>query len=299
MWKRTRTEEEMLGLVLSVAEADEHVRAVAMNGSRTNPNAPRDVLQDYDIVYLVTEDGMRELVRDRQWVDVFGERIIMQTPVDASLFPAEWAPEERFSYLMQFTDGNRIDLTLIPIARKDAYLQEDKLTVILLDKDRCLPAIPAPTDEDYRVKRPTAAMFAGCCNEFWWVSTYVAKGLWRRELLYAQAHMNDQVRPMLIRMLEWQMGLQTDFKASMGKNGKYLQRYLPEPVWLALLSTYADGSYDGMWKALHAMGELFRSTATDVARRMHFDYRLEDGRRVIAYLRHVESLPADARAIFP
>ena len=26
-----------------------------MNGSRANPNAPRDIFQDYDIVYVVEE----------------------------------------------------------------------------------------------------------------------------------------------------------------------------------------------------------------------------------------------------
>ncbi|MFN3333480.1 MAG: aminoglycoside 6-adenylyltransferase, partial [Caldilinea sp.] len=50
-----RSEQEMLDLILSVAEADEHIRAVIMNGSRTDPNAPRDIFQDYDIVYVVTD----------------------------------------------------------------------------------------------------------------------------------------------------------------------------------------------------------------------------------------------------
>ena len=50
-----RTEQEMFDLILSVASEDERIRAVYMNGSRTNPNAPKDIFQDYDIVYVVTE----------------------------------------------------------------------------------------------------------------------------------------------------------------------------------------------------------------------------------------------------
>ena len=50
-----RTEQEMYDLILGFARQDERVRVVAMNGSRANPNAPRDAFQDYDIVYLVTE----------------------------------------------------------------------------------------------------------------------------------------------------------------------------------------------------------------------------------------------------
>ncbi len=50
-----RTEREMYDLILGTAQADERIRAVYMNGSRTNANAPRDIFQDYDIVYAVTE----------------------------------------------------------------------------------------------------------------------------------------------------------------------------------------------------------------------------------------------------
>ncbi len=50
-----RSEREMLDLILETATADDRVRVVIMNGSRANPNAPRDIFQDFDIVYLVTE----------------------------------------------------------------------------------------------------------------------------------------------------------------------------------------------------------------------------------------------------
>ena len=50
-----RTEREMTALILGVAEQDARVRAVFMNDSRANPNAPRDIFQDYDIVYVVEE----------------------------------------------------------------------------------------------------------------------------------------------------------------------------------------------------------------------------------------------------
>ena len=47
-----RSEEEMMHLILQVAKDDERVRAVYLNGSRTNPNAPKDCFQDYDVVYV-------------------------------------------------------------------------------------------------------------------------------------------------------------------------------------------------------------------------------------------------------
>jgi hypothetical protein len=50
-----RSEQEMLDLIVDTAKCDKRIRAAIMNGSRANPNAPRDIFQDFDIVYLVTE----------------------------------------------------------------------------------------------------------------------------------------------------------------------------------------------------------------------------------------------------
>ncbi|MWV42461.1 aminoglycoside 6-adenylyltransferase [Paenibacillus sp. HJL G12] len=289
-----RTKQEMLELILNVAGKDERIRAVAMNGSRTNPRAPVDPFQDYDIVYLVSE--MDSFLRDPHWVDVFGERIIMQTPEDMNLFPPSLGG--RFTYLMLFTDGNRIDLMLAPVEDQEAYCQEDKLTLVLLDKDQSLPHVPAPTDEDYWIQRPSSEFFADCCNEFWWVSTYVAKGLWRQEILYAQDHLHQVMRPMLIKMLEWQVGIQTDFSVSAGKNGKYLQKYMSEPQWNELLSTFCKGDYEEVWRALFAMCRLFRSSAFFVADHFGFAYPQQDDQRVTAYLKHVHALSPHAETIF-
>lgn len=56
-----RTEPEMLDLILQTAKTLK-VEAVAMSGSRTDTNAPKDDFQDYDIVYLV--DNLENLISD-------------------------------------------------------------------------------------------------------------------------------------------------------------------------------------------------------------------------------------------
>ncbi|MBA4534572.1 aminoglycoside 6-adenylyltransferase [Brevibacillus halotolerans] len=274
-----RSEKEMLEMIFGFAKNDERIRAVTLEGSRTNPNVPKDLFQDFDISYLVTD--IDSFIEDSEWIHVFGDRIILQTSEAMSMFPPELG--RRFSYLMLFTDGNRIDLTLIPLSEAQKYSKEDKLLLVLMDKENCLPKVPSPTDVDYWVKRPSAAFFADCCNEFWWVSTYVAKGLWRREIFYAQGHLNRYVRPMLLTMLEWKVGIQTDFSISVGKNSKYLEKYLSEQCWESLLSTYSDGSYEDTWKALFTMGELFRSTAKYVADHLHYTYPQDDDQRVTAF----------------
>ncbi|MDF2700498.1 MAG: aminoglycoside adenylyltransferase [Haloplasmataceae bacterium] len=274
-----RTEKEMFDLILSVPKKDERIRAVTMNGSRTNPNVKKDHYQDFDIVYLVTD--VTSFLDNNKWLDIFGERLIMQTPDTMTLFEPE--KSSRFAYLIQFIDGNRIDLTLVPIEEKEAYLQEDRLTVILLDKDNSLPGIPSPTDQDYWVLKPTQDFFNDCCNEFWWVSTYVAKGLWRYEMLYAIDHL-EIIRKMLLKMLEWSVGIKTNFSISVGKNDKYLQQYLDESIWLKLLETYPLANYDAIWSALLATCDLFRTAAFLVSKHFNYKYLDDEYQEVMSYM---------------
>lgn len=274
-----RSEKEMMELILRIAKIDERVRAVAMNGSRTNSNVPKDIFRDYDIVYLVSD--MQSFLIDPDWITVFGEKIIMQTPEDMAMFPAELGG--RFTYLMLFEDGNRIDLMLIPIEEKEIYCSEDGLTVILLDKDGNMPKLSEPTDKDYWVKKPSAEFFTDCCNEFWWVSTYVAKGLWRQEILYAYAHLNS-LRKMLLIMLEWKVGIETNFSLSVGKNSKYLKRYLDNLVWKKLMKTYPSGDYEQVWNAFFETINLFEQVAIEVARILEYQYPSEDAKKLKQYL---------------
>ena len=50
-----RTKKQMMDLILSFAQKDDRIRAVAMNGSRLDANITPDRFQAYDIVYFVRE----------------------------------------------------------------------------------------------------------------------------------------------------------------------------------------------------------------------------------------------------
>ena len=117
-----------------------------MNGSRVNPNAPRDFFQDYDVVYFVTD--LASFTQDHSWIARFGEMMIMQLPDEMADPPP--GDGSGFAYLMQFADGNRIDLGLLPVDRLDA-LGEDSLSVLLLDKDGIIkPSRPRAKPAIYR-----------------------------------------------------------------------------------------------------------------------------------------------------
>jgi aminoglycoside 6-adenylyltransferase len=287
-----RSEEEMMDLILGIARADERIRAVILNGSRVNPKAKKDIFQDYDVIYVVTE--MAPFKRNLEWIQQFGEMMILQLPDDMSDPPP--GDGSSYAYLMQFADGNRIDLTLLPIANLNLFLN-DSLSVTLLDKDGTVPPFLPPSEYGYLPIPPSQKAFDDCCNEFWWVSPYVAKGLWRRELIYAR-QMMEIVREQLMKMLHWYIGVQTAFKVNPGKFGKHYEKNLAPELWAALLRTYAPGDYEATWEALLAMGDLFRTVAVEVGQHFGYAYPEGDEARVNAHLRHVRALPKDAEAMY-
>lgn len=290
-----RSDQEMFDLILETARSDERIRAVIMNGSRTNPNAPRDLFQDFDIVYIVTD--VEPFTRNLEWIQRFGEMMILQMPEDMQDPPPDNGGY--FVYLMQFMDGNRIDLGIYTLSQwKEHGGEKDSLSILLLDKDGIIEPFPPASDVDYLPTPPTAKLFADCCNEFWWVSPYVAKGMWRQEILYAKCIMDEVVREQLVKMLTWHIGVKTDFKASPGKLGKYFDKYLEPELWDMLLKTYADGSYENTWNALFTMCVLFRKVAVPIAEHYGFAYPFDDDRRVSAHLQHVRMLSRDAKEIY-
>lgn len=287
-----RTEQEMLQLILDFTGRDENIRAVLMNGSRANPNAPRDPFQDFDILCLVRD--VTPYVRNRDIPPLFGRLMILQLPDEMGT--PRWTADVHYSYLMQYMDGNRIDLSFHLLSRIEEVIH-DSLTIVLQDKDGILKDVPPPSEADYLPEPPAEKAFQDCCNEFWWCGPYVAKGLWRGELTYAKHMLEDALRPELMKMLTWYFGLRTGFERSPGKAGKYLKAGLEPDIWAGLEATYAGAKFDRIWESLFAMGRLFRRIARVVASACNFEYPQGDDDRVSDYLLRIKNLPGDAREI--
>lgn len=271
-----RYEQEMMDLILSTAREDERIRAVYMNGSRTNPNAVKDIFQDFDIVYVVRET--ESFQRDAAWIDRFGVRLYMQYPEDSGDFPSD--KHNCYGWLMQFADGNRLDLHVQRVEFSQKNILRDRLCIILLDKDNCLPEMPPSTDADFFVRRPTEKQFLDTCNEFWWCLNNVAKGLWRKEIPYAQ-----------------DAGTTTDFACCVGKSGKYLYWFVPKEGWEGYLATYSSADPAECWQAAELMCLLFHSIARQVGQALGFHYKEGEAGTSFQFFRHVKKLPADAAEI--
>ena len=241
-----RAEQEMIESLIDIANTDDRIRAVSMEGSRANPAVPKDRYQDYDITYYVTD--IAPFYNKPEWVvERFGEPLIMQMP-EAMRWPDGGG---HFNYMMIYPDGIRLDLTFQP----KIYIDNGEPSVTLLDKDGgngFRPALPPPDDAVYHLSPPSPLHYYSCCNNFWWCLNNVAKGIARDELPYVMALLNE-VRSELHYMINWHIGVQHGFGLSTGKDGKYFKRYLSPELFAQYASTYSGADYDEVWRSVSAL----------------------------------------------
>lgn len=282
-----RNETEMLELIVKTANEDDRIRAVYMSGSRVNCNVPNDALADYDIVYVVKDT--KPFYEDSHYMERFGEILYMQEPdrLDASV-GKKLDFNEKYTWLVIYTDGNRIDLTVCNEKKVD--ITSDRVYRVLLDKDGRFANAPVSDDRARWVKKPSEAEYAAVCNEFWWCINNVVKGIKRYEITYAQDMMNYYVRPMLLKMLSWKVGILTDFSVSVGKSGKYMNKWLLDDDYEMLLETYSGGLAGEMYHALKVMADLFDKIGLFVGDKLGYEYNERDSKAARIYMDMVRKM---------
>ena len=265
---RMRTDQEMLGLILQIAKKLQ-VDAVALSGSRTNQKIQTDEFQDYDVVYIV--DDLDYLTSDLSWLPQFGERIVEQ----------EVTLGHRRLFLMLFEDGNRIDLTLFPKEHMQEWVDSEADFKVLKD-NKGLFEVYQPNLKRYWTTLPTEEEFAASCNEFWWVSAYVVKGIRRDQLIYTTDHLYGICQQELLKVLAWQVASDRE-AVDIGKNYKYLFNYLPAEKEKEFSNLLDFSSLDKIIQSLFATMQLFHQEAQRLAQKMSFDYDRKVAEKMIQY----------------
>ncbi len=128
-------------------------------------------------------------------------------------------------------------------------------------------------------------------EEFWWETSYVAKNLWRDELLPAKYSFEVVMKlELLRRVLEWRVETDHDWSLRPGVLGKVLKKRLDPETWKELESTYVGTDLEGNWQALFATTALFRRMALEVAERLGLSYPHQLDQRMSAYLQGVRAM---------
>ncbi|MDM1414890.1 aminoglycoside 6-adenylyltransferase [Myroides odoratimimus] len=270
--------------ILQLAKQDDRIRAVILNGSRANSMVTPDQYQDYDIIYMVTD--IESIKKEGIVYKTFGQPALQQLPDDMHLGNEEGIPSISYAYLMIYEDGSRLDLTLFPVDQLKQY-KKDSLSIVWLDKDGIFKDIPESSDIDYHAQRPTQREFTEVCNEFWWCSTNVAKGLAREERVYAKDMMESVVRPMFLQLLAWKIGSEHHFNVSIGKSGKFIKNYLSDEDYNKVLRTYSNANIQNTWEAFHTMTTFFQELQIELGKRLVLKVNVEETTNALQYINRI------------
>ena len=279
--------------IIKWAEAQIAIRAVLLTSTRAVPNAHVDAWSDHDVILIVQD--IWPFVEDRAWINDFGEVLVVYWD------PVHPDPEfgnEIIANVTQYASGLKIDFTLWPVSLFEKIVAAPALPAeldagyrVLLDKDSLTPSMLAPTGKAYIPKPPALEAYLTWINDFFSDAPYVAKCLWRGELLPVKWCLDYDMKHIYLRqVLEWRAEIDHDWSVPIGSLGKGLKRYLPPDIWTALEQTYAGARTEDNWEALMSTIALFRRVAVEVGTHLGYAYPYDLDQRVTAYVEHCKQL---------
>lgn len=277
-----RTRQQLLDQVVEFARGDERVRAVTMEGSLANDPADTDQLSDIDLTFFVRD--VREFTRDHTWILAFGELLILQMPDDWHDHPYDYQSRDHFGYLMQFADGNRIDLGLTDIMHITRVGATPESRRVLLNKDGFPELADQRRPHAYDIQAPGSKEFADVCNEFRWVSLYVAKGISRRQVMYARQHYEHVLLPMFLKLVGWKIAGDHAYAIGLGAHAKYLEGFLSAEERIRLRAILPSGDFPAMATALLNLYDWFECLAVEVSGKLGYTHDPSEASKVRDFL---------------
>lgn len=169
--------------LIAWGQARDDVRAMILTSTLTNPNAKTDLFSDYDVILVLTT--IQPYFDDRSWLNDMGRMMVVyRDPIRLEYGFG------RFAYITQYEGVLKIDYTLMPVGLWQMIANEPELRpdldigyLVLLDKDHLTNNLKPPTYTAYIPPKPTPQEFYRVVEELFHEGTYVAKNLWRDELL--------------------------------------------------------------------------------------------------------------------
>jgi aminoglycoside 6-adenylyltransferase len=277
-----KTYDEMYDLILKTAQEDDRIRAMTMEGSNVTKGAVHDAFSDFDVTFFVSD--IREFTSDKDYMKRFGDILILQTPDDYYEEPYDYNGKERFAFLTQYKDGNRIDLTFIDISKIKNQIGFEEPRTVLINKDNFPELKDITSNEVFFIQKPSKFEFFNTVNEFRWVSNYATKGLCRHEFFYAKRVMELYMMDMFMKMINWKVGIDNDFKVTTGANSKYLKNFMTKEEMKRFEGIFAGGDYEDMWNKLFLMYDYFEELSIYVSKKLGFPIDLEESQNVRSFM---------------
>ncbi len=285
---------EVLETIRQWASPRSEICAVLLTSTQAVPNVPVDILSDYDVI-LILED-IQLFVSDHTWLNDFGDVLIAYWD---DIYSHPEFSDTVCGNVVQYVDGLKIDFTLWSvelfqkiIAAPELDAELDAGYKVLVDKDGLAATLKPPTFRAYIPKLPTLEAYHKHINDFLTDAPYVAKCLWRGELLPAKWALDYDMKQIYLRqVLEWYIGLKSNCSVPVGSLGKGLKKHLPTDIWATLEETYVGANLEDHWAALEKTLELFRHIATEVGLILAYDYPEQLHQGVKRYVGEISVTP--------
>lgn len=285
-------EKDVLDQLVAWGVAHPLIRAMFLTSSRSRPNGPVDLLSDYDLILAVRDVG--PFAFDNAWVSDYDQPMV------------RWSDQSTLYGLATYFQGViyqnyvKIDYTIWSVELIDCIAADPRLPdeldagyLILLDKDQRTAGWKSPSYRAYIPVRPTEEEYEALVEEFWWGTTYVAKSLWRDDLVFTKWILEQDLKiTTLRRMLEWSIEIEHGWSIKPGLLGRGLKQLLPAAIWSEFASTYVLLDSEEIWQALDRLIALFRKIALHVGNALGYPYPQQVDDQVSAYLQAMRKIPA-------
>jgi aminoglycoside 6-adenylyltransferase len=287
------THENIIQQLVQWADEEPLVRAVVLTSSRAVPHARLDAFSDYDVILALTD--VEPFFENRAWLGTFGSVLaVYRDPLISD------RGFQRSAFVTQYEDSLKIDFSLWPVGLLKQVVSEPQLTPefdagyrVLLDKDHLTDSLQTPTYKSYIPEAPTEARYQALIESFFLDTGYVAKFLWRDDLVAAKYILDHSLKhDHLLIMLGWHIEIDHQWTLKLGPYGRGLKRWLPPDLWAQLEETYTGADVSSNWVALFRSIELMRRVAVEVGDHLGYRYPQELEERGLAYLRRVREFTA-------
>lgn len=232
--------------VIAYGQQQPWIEVIGTEGSRNDQQAPTDIWQDLDLTYFATDPAKFDF---DDWCQHIGQPVMTQLIPNTNLFGATMNTWQ--VYLVQLAGFERIDLKVAPVTELTTYLATDSLNTVAWSRD-VTKVMRATDDHSHWVGLPSQADFDADLNEFYWCAGNVIKALARQQLIAANEMNNQHVRPKLLKLLAWQVGLQTAGQYNPGAGYRFLASSLPTGIRQQLAASYQQGSLATSRQSLRA-----------------------------------------------
>lgn len=283
-------QQQVLERFVAWGNGRDDVRAMIVTSLWAVPNARIDVFTDYDLILIV--DDIHPYHDQRGWLNDFGTVLAMyRDPITRD------SDFETTSNIVQYEDGLKIDFTLMPVGLLRRIASEEALPdefdagySVLLDKDGLTKTLMPPSYQAYIPKPPSEAEYLEHIEVFFVDATYVAKYLWRDDVVAAKEVLDHFLKQEhLLPMLWWRVEIAHGWAVKPGPIGRGLKRWLRPDLWQTLESTYTGAEIEANWDTLFSAVALFRRTAVEVGNALGFAYPDDLHARAVAYLHKVKA----------